>query len=253
MATVRSVYSQCSSTTGSGCKKCPVRGRPLDPFPGSMGNAPLALCNPTTDKTCKVVKLTIDTHAKCALQSRSAAPLVHAAQNAALRCINASRPQCNKGALQRCQTNYSYSTRQLLHSRGQTFEQKSVTANDCYTLQAKPRGDKVCCQAITASCLACQAGISVALYCRMNHGAPGCPADQQLCDVCKVQSQNVRRENNTVFAKNNAVDTGLYISAMALGQNVQAELDDYGSHDMKVRLPSEVDVLGLDRVKPSIL
>lgn len=232
MATVRSVYSQCSSTAGVGKQEQEQEHLALFPW---------------------VVKLTIDTPAKCALQSRSAAPLVHAAQNAALRCINASRPQCNKGALQRCQTNYSYSTRQLLHSRGQTFEQKSVTANDCYTSQAKPRGDRVCCKAMTASCLACQAGISVALYCRTNPHVDGCPVDQQLCDECKVQSQNVRRENNAVFAKNNAVDTGLYISAMALGQNVQAELDDYGSHDMKVRLPSEVDVLGLDRVKPSIL
>jgi hypothetical protein len=85
-----------------------------------------------------------------------------------------------------------------------------------------------------------------------------CSADQQLCDVCKVQSLNVRRENNTAFAKNNAVDTGLYISAVALRQNVQGELDgqaleDYDSSDMKARLPSKVDVLGLTRIKPPIL
>ena len=255
MATARSVYSQCSSTTGSGCKQCPVRGRPLDPYPGSMGSTPLSICGAPSGETCKVVKITVDNPAKCAIQSKSAAPLIRAAQNAALRCVNARRPHCNTAALKKCQSSYSYTTRQLLHSRGQTYHQKSMQAtsysscyaDECENLRMK---DRVCCKALTATCLACEQGISVELYCKQNPGAPGCPADQELCDACRVQTTNVRRENNAPFAENEAVDTGLYISAVALGETVEAELDSHGG---SLRFPSELEVLGLSRVRPSIL
>ena len=270
MATARSVYTQCSSTNGPGCKRCPVRGRPLDPYPGSMGSTPLSIYKaPEREmggQVCKVVKLAIDTPAKCALQSRSAAPLVQAARNAALKCVNARRPLCNNAARQRCQTSYSYTTRQLLHSRGQTYEQKSMRGNssstcitnECDALRAK-RSGKPCCKAQTASCLACQAGVSIATYCKLHPDTPGCPADQDLCDVCKVESMNIRRENNAVFAQNEGVDAGLYISAVALGQNAQAKRDAQetedcpGCDDRRVKLPTETEVLDLARVRPQIL
>jgi hypothetical protein len=191
MATVRSVYSQCSSTTSRGCKKHPV-GRPLDPYPGSMGNTPLDLCGTPNEKTCKVVRLIIDTPAKCSLQSRSAAPLIHAAQNAALRCVNGRRPHCNTSVPNKCQSNYSYTTRQLLHSQGQTYEQKSMRSKSY------------------ASCIDNECAV---------------PQLDKDCGKCNVQSMNARRENNTLFGTNQAVDTGLYISAVALGQSTQAECD----------------------------
>ena len=272
MATARSVYSQCSSTTTPGCKRCPVRGRPLDPYPGSMGNTPLSICKvPERElggQACKVVRLTIDPPAKCALQSCSAAPLVQAARNAALKCVNARRPQCNNAALQRCQTNYSYTTRQLLYSRGQTYEQKSMransltrcAANECPIQAARVVPGRVCCEAVTATCEACEQGISTQEFCRQNPGFPGCPDDvERVCDKCLVQNMNVQRENNTPFARNEAVDTGLYISAVALGQNAQANVnvrgtkDCPGCDDQRVKLPTETEVLGLARVKPQIL
>lgn len=252
MATARSVYSQCSSTTGSGYKQCPVRGRPLDPYPGSMGSTPLSISCVPSGEMCKVVKITVDTPAKCAIQSKSAAPLIHAAQNAALRCVNARRPHCNNAALKKCQSSYNYTTRQLLHSRGQTYEQKSMQGDshyggECDSMRTRNR---VFCEAMIATCLACKEGISVEAYCKQYPEIQGCPADQQLCDVCRVQTANIRRENNAPFAENEAVDAGLYISAVALGQTVEAELDPY---DKSLRLPSELEVLGLSRVRPSIL
>ena len=55
----------------------------------------------------------------------------------------------------------------------------------------KEHPDKVCCRALTADCLACAEGVSVAEYCLRRPNTVGCPGKFLLSDVIYFEYTNL--------------------------------------------------------------
>lgn len=90
-------------------------------------------------------------------------------------------PGCFKCHMPACRGHGLYFNGNLASRKGPN----SGWTKMCFKKEAAKKTPRVCCKAMTASCRACAAGLSVEEYCKRNKGAHGCVEKPKPIDIKK--------------------------------------------------------------------
>lgn len=210
-----------------------LRGHHLHQRLGTLGASRVRLgCDEnecTFDETgvVKVTLVDVDCPALSSLQDscyrKNDGHLVTAALNASMRCINA-RKSCSRPCMKqsRCSTKqhcsrkgYSYTQKEMLFKRGETYEQKSLNNSRC--------------------------------------GGCGSSGATSCCTACGMKETNIVRRNNTPFRTVAGVNSNLYIADTKVNAQLQAakNLSNRLPSKAALTLPTRLNSFGTSRTAPS--